>query len=757
MLLLFVVSAYSQSSQKVDGNHVNEAMKDAISAPDATKIKLLLGIADVAMLKYYDGRAQNNLDALLKLMNTIAFTSNKINYTHGYKRYQLLKSRLLYVQGQDILASELHKQAIDFYKHAPIIDVADAFNYLSESWKFKTHSKEIKVEDSIYYNQTLEYFKAAKQYKKEASLTRSIAFIKIVKGQPQKAISELQNLYKFQVQINDSSRHKTSDFLAHCNAISGNFEEAFYWYQKSLNYATEVQDSLNMNLYNYRAGTINYNVKAFERGTTYLEKALALSQLHSDTGMYISFMLIMCNDGLMEQGKYLEAQNKILATLKKYSGGLNNDMRLNCDIYRCLANCYFYTKQYALAEKYYLQTLHIAEKILNTPENKIPIYNDIAAFYLQQKKINLASEYFNKSLSISESTHSLPAIRDIHLQLFKIDSIEGNFQSAIEHYKKYKAATDSMFSESKSKQIQELEIQYQTQQKEKELLLLFNQSKLQQTSIEQGKILRNAIMGAGALLLLLLLVVFNRYRFKQKANKDLQVQQEKINQQNISLEQLVVEEKKLLLDKDKLLEEKEWLMKEIHHRVKNNLQIVMSLLNSQSTYLKDSTALAAIKESQHRIHAISLIHQKLYQSDNLAAVDMESYIKDVTEYLADNLDPLHYIKFKVNIAPLHLDVAKAVPLGLIINEAVTNAVKYAFNNKTNAEIFIEMHFESTGDIVLVISDNGIGLVENFDCENIDTLGMSLMKGLCKQLDGELEIINKNGVAIKIKFRQNFAS
>ena len=207
----------------------------------------------------------------------------------------------------------------------------------------------------------------------------------------------------------------------------------------------------------------------------------------------------------------------------------------------------------------------------------------------------------------------------------------------------------------------------------------------------------------------------------------------------------------LLLEKDKLLDEKEWLMKEIHHRVKNNLQIVMSLLNSQSAYLKDNAALAAIKESQHRVHAISLIHQKLYQSDNLTAVDMEPYIKDVVEYLSDNLDSEHRIKFQVSITPLQLDVAQAVPMGLIINEAITNAIKYAFPNERIGLVNINLYHQLPDEIILTIADDGIGFAPGFNLEHAESLGMSLMKGLCKQLDGEFDIINNNGITIQVKF------
>ena len=127
-----------------------------------------------------------------------------------------------------------------------------------------------------------------------------------------------------------------------------------------------------------------------------------------------------------------------------------------------------------------------------------------------------------------------------------------------------------------------------------------------------------------------------------------------------------------------MLIEKEWLLKEIHHRVKNNLQIVISLLNTQSAYVDNEDALLAIQNSQHRMHAMSLIHQKLYQSDNLANIDMSWYIYELISYMRECFDTDNKINFVLDTEKVYLDVAQAVPLGLIINEAISNAIKYAF-------------------------------------------------------------------------------
>jgi two-component sensor histidine kinase len=342
-----------------------------------------------------------------------------------------------------------------------------------------------------------------------------------------------------------------------------------------------------------------------------------------------------------------------------------------------------------------------------------------------------------------------------NLTQYKLDSVKGNYLSAIRHYQNYKNFSDSIQKDIADKQAAELAVQYETDQKNNELELLNNKDRLQQQAIKQGIFLRNTMIAGSGLLLLLLFVIFNRYRIKQKANKSLQEKQSEINSQNQVLEKMILEERKVTAEKERLLTEKVWLMKEINHRVKNNLQVVMSLLNTQSAYLKDEAALNAIQESRHRVHAISLIHRKLYLSDRqLTVIDMTTYIKEFTEYLADSLDTEHRITFSLFIDPVELDVVQAVPTGLIINEAVTNAVKYAFPRnlqRHKAKISIYMYKTRLGSIELQICDNGIGLPENIDWKCTESLGMTLMQGLTKQLDGKFEVLETNGLTIKITF------
>jgi two-component sensor histidine kinase len=199
----------------------------------------------------------------------------------------------------------------------------------------------------------------------------------------------------------------------------------------------------------------------------------------------------------------------------------------------------------------------------------------------------------------------------------------------------------------------------------------------------------------------------------------------------------------------KLVAEKDWLLKEVNHRVKNNLHMVISLLESQALYL-ESDALKAMESSKHRIFSMSLIHQKLYLSDNVKTIDMSVYLPELVNYLRDSFDAGKYIHFSLEVDPVQLSVSQAVPLALVLNEAITNSVKYAFPGKRLGEISVEMR--QTGEnIELIIMDNGVGMVKATKDTDPDSLGLKLIRGLIKEINGQIQFENNNGTIITISF------
>ncbi|WP_445637525.1 PAS domain-containing protein [Nostoc sp. DSM 114161] len=211
------------------------------------------------------------------------------------------------------------------------------------------------------------------------------------------------------------------------------------------------------------------------------------------------------------------------------------------------------------------------------------------------------------------------------------------------------------------------------------------------------------------------------------------------------------------------LKEKQVLLQEIHHRVKNNLGIVSSLLQMQCRRTQDAQATAILRDSQNRIASIALVHEKLYRSDDLANINFAQYIPDLTSNLFDSYNvKSSQIQLNIQVDDVSLDIETAIPCSLIINELVSNALKYAFPNNSIGEIEVKFYQEDKSftrkphqhNLMLIVRDNGIGLPADFDSKKSKTLGISLIQGLAKQLRGKIEINTQQGTEFKITFTQD---
>ena len=201
----------------------------------------------------------------------------------------------------------------------------------------------------------------------------------------------------------------------------------------------------------------------------------------------------------------------------------------------------------------------------------------------------------------------------------------------------------------------------------------------------------------------------------------------------------------------KSLKEKEVMLQEIHHRVKNNLQVICSLLNLQSRYLKEEKTLKAFKETQNRVKSMALVHEQLYQSQNLSEIILADYIKQLTNNLFRVYSTTSDIKCNLEVEDFALDLDTAVPCGLIINEIITNAIKYAFDSIEQGEILIKAFANFENSLVLVIEDNGIGMKLDYDSETNKSLGLRLVKNLTEQLQGKYDVVTKQTQGTKFEF------
>ena len=204
----------------------------------------------------------------------------------------------------------------------------------------------------------------------------------------------------------------------------------------------------------------------------------------------------------------------------------------------------------------------------------------------------------------------------------------------------------------------------------------------------------------------------------------------------------------------KSLAEKELLIKEVHHRVKNNLQIVSSMFELQSTYMKDKKAIIAFMEGRNRVATMALIHEKLYNSGDLSRIRFAEYIEELTSNIFASYGVnSEKIRLNINVGDVFFDINTAIPCGLIINELVSNSIKHAFTDRNNGEINIELHPENNDKYLLTINDNGRGFPPDLDFQKSDTLGLKLVITLTNQLNGTIELDRTAGTKFTIMFSE----
>ena len=227
-----------------------------------------------------------------------------------------------------------------------------------------------------------------------------------------------------------------------------------------------------------------------------------------------------------------------------------------------------------------------------------------------------------------------------------------------------------------------------------------------------------------------------------------------ISYQQISskLQKEIIERKQAEEQIKASLKEKETLLHEIHHRVKNNMQVISSLLKLQSNNIKDNQIKAVLKESQSRVYALSAVHETLHGSENLSDIELESYLSKITSSIFQTYSTSHdKVTLNTDIEKIPVGINQASPLGLIINELISNSLKYAFPDDRKGEITVSMKKQDE-ELEFIVRDNGVGMLDGFDWKNSNSLGLKLVRTLAEnQLDGSIDMESNNGTKFTIKF------
>ncbi|MDP9079594.1 MAG: sensor histidine kinase [Bacteroidota bacterium] len=504
-------------------------------------------------------------------------------------------------------------------------------------------------------------------------------------------------------------------------------------YNKALYYALETQrimqktgDSVLAQDYYAQLSNIYSVLGKDSLSEVWTRKALS----HMIVTKTLHNLIYACNhivDLLIKQHKANEALKFILNIDAKYKPWLPAE---NIVLEKILGDCYEGLKNRPLADKHYFEMSRLFNQSRDTVLNywRAKEAAAIGDFYLRRKAYSDAKAYLTTALEGYQRNNTNFYSQSIHASLFVADSALGDYQSAIKHLLISGKMKDSVFNAERNMQIEEMDLKYRTSESENHLKLVQDQAQLRQ---QHADATRNWLIAGSCMVLIIAGLLYRQSSTRKKNN-------------------LIVTHKNELLQR--LVTEKEWLLKEVHHRVKNNLHTVICLLESQAAYLEND-ALKAIENSQHRIYAMSLIHQKLYQSDDIKTIPMAEYIPELVKSLEDGFGTSDQIKFKLQINQVNLDISQAIPLGLIINEAVTNSIKYAFSGNRRGEISILLTNDGA-KIKLELADNGIGMPEIGDDVESGSLGLQLMKGLSEDIDADISFEVDNGTRIIIVFERD---
>lgn len=587
-----------------------------------------------------------------------------------------------------------------------------------------------------YLENAMALYKSLKNRLKEAETLKEIGDVHLNQGKYEQSEQELNVALSIYKELKYERIYYTYDLLSAVTHWKGDFAKAQQYAMAAIESAEKAGDYNMLGFLYWRLATAYQGANDYAKSQYYLKQSLLL-QLHNPAAALTYHILGELTDQLLKDHKVDEALKYLLLVKEKRPPISKNE---KIDLSFSIADCYLALKDYPRAESYYLQYVDELDDGTDINRNLAKI----TQFYFDRQQFKKAAVYLDRMVTHVPRHWNLKTTRDISLLQSRLDSANGNMLSALRHLQRYNELTDSAFTLEKVKQAEEMQAKFDVASKEKDNQLLREQGALQEKTLEKATLVRNVIMAGCIVLALLLGLLLNRYWSKIKTNKLLQHQQTEIRDANNSLE-------RALGEKNKLLYEKEFLIKEIHHRVKNNLQLTMSLLNSQSKYLSNEDAIRAINDSQHRLKSISLIHQKLYQAEEQGLVNIKTYIYEVLDYLRDSFSSGERVRFNLNVEDVELDVGVAIPLGLILNEAVTNVFKYAFPDTRRGLVEVSLVIEDD-QLFFAVKDNGVGLPPDFDLKSRRSLGFELIDVLSAQLDGDLRIDGNAGVQLYLSFK-----
>lgn len=777
---LLLVCAVSQVCAKLPFVPGTDPEEERLRRELAQKKTGKLRVDALLDLGYYfirkTGEKKEDLDQGIRLAEEGRDLSLQLKYIPGYNRAMIVMATGYIERGDSRTAFDIAAKLTDSSR-------ADVLSILSYYYCFGGQITR-DFDSSLHCSsEALVIARRLRLYNKQLSSLISRIYVFLFRNDSRASIQAYGELIEVSKKVNVPDLHWYLSQLSAHHINVGNYNLAYQSSVEAIRLMEKSGDFSNAGIVYENMANACRNTGQFLKCVDYLELAFTYRKKSGNIEAIWNNRASAANAWLkMEQPK--EAIEIMQKTAAEYPP---NSQDLQWQYLRTLANAYRVAKQDEQAEKFYMEMLQ-RSNAKGKPD--FASYKEVGQFYVERERYKEAAPYI-KPIESEAQDFGLNVQSHYYYLLYKVDSATGDYLGALNALRKNKMIDDSLYQETKLRHLREMQVQYETEKKdqalrlkEQDILLLSRQAELREKDFERTRLqlqfesmakehglelaqleavrkdkdiqlrerniqlltkeallkesslknahqARNVTLAGIGLLLIILGLLYNQYRIKQRNSRELDVK-------NKSLQGLV--------------SEKELLLREVHHRVKNNLHTIISLLETQSAYLKDD-ALAAVQNSQHRVYAMSLIHQKLYQVENSTSINMAVYLPELLHYLRDSFDMPSAIRFETNIENIQLDISQAIPAGLIMNEAITNSIKYAFPGKQQGVISIEMVQNGAQKVRFSVADNGIGLPANWSNTQRNSLGLKLMKGLSEDIKASFTIESKGGTRIIVEFEQ----
>lgn len=501
-----------------------------------------------------------------------------------------------------------------------------------------------------------------------------------------------------------------------------NYKKALYYYNKTNDIIGKVS------LYQ-RIAYVYKNINLYDEALKYLN--LAIDQKpdeYNTTIIQVEKARVFNKLEDYAAAKELALKNEVALTKNEQN---SSDIFLVNQL--CLAISNFGLKEYK-------EAIRIGKAILASDidnETKMSTLNIVGHSYLELNNLEEAKRYVDKSLDLVKDVSGY-GIEDVYLIKSKLEQALGNYKSALAYSNKYNVLHVEQNKKINHNRIQHLQVDFEVAEKENEIKKLEIKELQYTLNIEKQK---KYLIISSFLILMALISIIVFFRITKSIKK-----------RNLIIENsnLALSKSQLLLQKS--LHEKEILLKEIHHRVKNNLQLVMSLLNIQARESDSRDLDDFLEKGQSRIISMALIHENLYQTDQLDNVNFQEYIENLVHNIKNTFSNHNdNILTEVKAVDANFDIQTSIPLGLIINELYCNILKHAFPEQKQGKIVIELNHKDHDNFQLTVSDNGVGLNDNTSDKK--TLGLELVYLLVDQLCGKITLLKDQGTKYIIDFKE----